>query len=64
VALDLLETLTDARITKAVNKVRNTLPDLFNYFDIATPIVDELMVYNPACVGHKIRLLMDSKSDY
>jgi hypothetical protein len=43
VALDLLETLTDARITKAVNKVRNTLPDLFNYFDIAKPIVDELM---------------------
>lgn len=43
VALDLLETLSDAKITKAVNKVSNTLPDLFNYFDIAKPIVDELM---------------------
>lgn len=43
VALELLESLGVAKIAKAINKVRNTLPDLLNYFDVAKSIVAELM---------------------
>jgi len=42
-ALDLIETLGNEKITKAVNKVRRTMPDLLNYFDIAKSIVADLM---------------------
>jgi ABC-type transporter MlaC component len=41
--LDLLETLGDAKLTKAVGKIRRTMPELLNYFDVAKSIVDELM---------------------
>jgi ABC-type transporter MlaC component len=41
--LDLLETLGDAKLTKVVDKIRRTMPELLNYFDIAKSIVDELM---------------------
>lgn len=42
VGLDLLETLGVAKLTKAVNKVRRTMPELLNYLDIAKSIVDDL----------------------
>jgi hypothetical protein len=38
--LMLIEELNRTKITKAVNKVRRTLPDLFHYFDIAEKIVN------------------------
>jgi ABC-type transporter MlaC component len=41
--LDLLETLGDAKLTKVVDKIRRTMPELLNYFDVAKSIVDELM---------------------
>jgi hypothetical protein len=41
--LDLLETLGNAKITKAVTKVRRTMPGLLNYFDTAKSIVADLM---------------------
>ena len=41
--LDLLEALGIAKLTKAVNKTRGTMPDLLNYFDRAQSIVSELM---------------------
>jgi len=41
--LDSLETLGDARLTKVVYKIRRTMPELLNYFDVAKSIVDELM---------------------
>ena len=34
-AFDLLETLKIAKLTKAVDKIRRTMPDLLNYFDTA-----------------------------
>ena len=40
--LALLEELEHTKITKAVNKVRRTMPDLLNYFDVAKSIVDNL----------------------
>ena len=40
--LDLIETLRNENITKAVNKVRRTMPDLLNYFDIAKSILADL----------------------
>ncbi len=41
-ALDLIDTLEMGYITKAVKKVRRTLPELLNYFDVARPIVESL----------------------
>src|SRR4030042_2389522 len=43
VGLDLLETLGVTKLTKAVNKVRRTMPQLLNYLDIAKSIVDDLL---------------------
>lgn len=40
--LILMEELNIPNITKAVKKVRNTMPDLLNYFDIAKGVVDKL----------------------
>jgi len=42
-ALDLLETLGIVKLTKAVDKIRRTMPDLLNYFDTAQSIVSDLM---------------------
>jgi hypothetical protein len=41
IGLALVEELNHSKITKAVNKVRRTLPDLFHYFDVAKKVVDE-----------------------
>jgi hypothetical protein len=41
-ALDMIDTLGIGYITKAVKKVRRTLPELLNYFDVARPIVQGL----------------------
>ena len=41
--LDLLETLGDAKLIKVVDKIRRTMPELLNYFDVGKSIVDELM---------------------
>jgi len=41
-ALDLLETLKIVKLTKTINKIRRTMPDLLNYFDIAQSIVSDL----------------------
>ena len=40
--LDLIETLGNKKLTKAVNKVRRTMPELLNYFDIAKSIMADL----------------------
>jgi hypothetical protein len=40
--LSLIEKLDHKGITKAVNKVRRTMPDLLNYFDLAISIVSDL----------------------
>ena len=40
--LSLIEELGHTKITKAVNKVRRTMPGLLNYFDLAISIVDNL----------------------
>jgi hypothetical protein len=40
--LDLIETLGIAKLTKVLNKVRRTMPEVLNYFDIAKSIVAEL----------------------
>jgi hypothetical protein len=37
----LIEGLNHAHITKAVNKVRRAVPDLFHYFDMAKKVVNE-----------------------
>jgi hypothetical protein len=42
-ALDLLETLNNAKLTKVVDRIRRTMPDLLNYFDTAQSIVSDLM---------------------
>jgi hypothetical protein len=42
-ALDLLETLKIEKLTKAVYKIRGTMPDLLNYFEIAQSIIADLM---------------------
>jgi len=41
VGLALIEELNHNDITKAVHKVRRTLPDLFHYFDVAKKVIDE-----------------------
>ncbi|MCP4405705.1 MAG: hypothetical protein GY801_51435, partial [bacterium] len=41
VGLALVEELNYNTITKAVNKIRRTLPDLFHYFDVAEEIINE-----------------------
>jgi hypothetical protein len=41
VGLALVEEINHSNITKAVNKVRRALPDLFHYFDVAKKVVDE-----------------------
>jgi hypothetical protein len=41
VGLALIEELNHSAITKAVNKTRRTLPDLFHYFDVAEKVVNE-----------------------
>ncbi len=40
--LSLIELLNHTKITKAVKKIRNTMPDLLNYFEVAKLIVTEL----------------------
>jgi len=40
--LFLIEELGHKKIIKAVNKVRRTMPEVLNYFDLAISIVDEL----------------------
>jgi len=41
VGLALIEELNHTSITKAVNKVKRALPDLFHYFDVAEKVVKE-----------------------
>ena len=41
VGLALVEGLNHNNITKAVNKVKRALPDLFHYFDVAAKVVNE-----------------------
>jgi len=41
-ALDLIETLGESKISEAVKKVRRTLPELLNYFDVAVEVVGRL----------------------
>jgi len=41
-ALDLIEELGKSNLIPSVNKVRRTLPNLFNYFDVAAEVVGEL----------------------
>ena len=41
VGLALIEQLNHNNITKAVNKTRRTLPDLFHYLDVAKKVVNE-----------------------
>ena len=41
--LDLLEAFENSKLTKTVNKVRRTMPNLFHYFDRAQSIVSDLM---------------------
>lgn len=40
--LALLDTLGHEKITKATAKIRNTMPDLLNFFDVAKSVVEEL----------------------
>lgn len=40
--LSLIEELGHKKITKAVNKVRRTMPGLLNFFDLAISIIDKL----------------------
>jgi hypothetical protein len=40
--LSLIEELGQTKITKAVNKVRRTMPGLLNYFDVAKEVVGNL----------------------
>lgn len=42
VGLDIIETLGNEKITKAIGKVRRTMPDLLNYFDSAESIIANL----------------------
>ena len=42
IGLNLIESLGKAGITDAVKKIRRTLPDLFNYFDVAKSVVADL----------------------
>lgn len=58
VGLNLIESLGKAGITDAVKKIRRTLPDLFNYFDVAKSVfadIEELSIDQEAlqalCVG-------------
>jgi len=39
--LELIEELNHKRITKAVNKIKRTLPHLFYYFDVAEKVIGE-----------------------
>ena len=41
IGLTLIEDLKHTHITKALNKVRRAVPDLFHYFDIAKKVVNE-----------------------
>ena len=41
-ALSLIEELEHKKITKAVNKVRRTMPGLLNYFDLAISVLEDL----------------------
>jgi len=41
VGLTLIEELNNHSITKAVNQVRRTVPELFHYLDVAKKVVDE-----------------------
>lgn len=42
IGLDLIESLEKPGITDAVKKIRRTLPELFNYFDVAKSVVADL----------------------
>lgn len=42
IGLDLIDSLGNNNITSAANKVRRTLPELFNYFDVAKEVMKKL----------------------
>ena len=42
IGLDLIDTLGKNNLTTAANKVRRTLPELFNYFDVAKEVMRKL----------------------
>lgn len=42
ISLDLIDTLGKSSLSAAAKKVRNTLPELFNYFDVAKNIMSKL----------------------
>ncbi len=42
IGLELIETLKINKLTKSVNKIRRTLPNLFHYFDVAQKIMAKL----------------------
>jgi hypothetical protein len=42
IVLELMETLGKTKITNAVNKVRRTLPELLNYFEVAESVLTDL----------------------
>jgi len=53
--LDLLEAFENSKLTKTVNKVRRTMPNLFHYFDRAQSIVNDLMALS--CDQEALRAL-------
>jgi len=42
IGLNLIESLKKTGLTNAVKKIRRTLPDLFNYFDVAKSVIADL----------------------
>lgn len=42
IVLELMETLGKTKIINAVNKVRRTLPELLNYFEVAESVISDL----------------------
>ncbi len=42
IALDLVESLGNEKLKEAAKKVRRSLPDLLNYFDVACEVLDKL----------------------
>ena len=42
IGLDLIDTLGKENLSAAANKVRRTLPELFNYFDVAKEVMKKL----------------------
>ncbi len=56
-ALDLLDSLGRASISKAVTQIRRTLPDLLAYFEVAAEIVPELYEQVGASVQESVPFL-------